>query len=57
MHVIAEQGPCVAESGTFQQQLAKAIEKSVPITLISKDHPPFDPSNYYMVQRPWSVYS
>jgi len=55
--VIAEQSPCVAGSGTFQQQLAQAIKKSVPITIVSKDHPPFDPSDDYMVQRSCSVYS
>ncbi|MFO7601899.1 MAG: hypothetical protein R6X27_19130 [Candidatus Desulfacyla sp.] len=40
-----------------QQQLAQAIKKSVPITIVSKNHPPFDPSDDDMVQRPCSVYS
>jgi hypothetical protein len=57
MHVIAEQGPCVAGSETSQQQLAQAIKKSVPIAVVPKDHPPLDPSDDYMVQRPRSVYS
>jgi hypothetical protein len=39
------------------QRLAKPIEKSVPITIISKEHPPFDPSDDYMVQGTWSIYS
>jgi len=57
MHVIAQQGPCVARSGTSEQQVAKAIKKSVPITVASKDYPPFDPSNDNVMQRRWCVYS
>lgn len=57
MHMIAEQRPCVAGSGTSQQQLAKAIKKSVPITIFSKDRLPFDPSDDNVMQRPCSVYS
>jgi hypothetical protein len=57
MSVLAEQCPSVTGSATSQQQLAKAIDKGVPISIISKDHPPFDTSDNNMMQRPRSVYS
>jgi hypothetical protein len=57
MCMIAEQGPCIARRGTSQQQIAESLKKSVPITTVAKDHSLFDPSDDYMVQRPWSVYS
>jgi hypothetical protein len=57
MSVIAEQGPRVTGGGASQQQLAKPINKVVPISIISEDYPLFDPPDNNMVERPWSVYS
>jgi hypothetical protein len=57
MKMIAKQGPCVAGSGTSNQQFAKALKKSIAIAVVSKDGFPFDSSDDYMVQRPWSIYS
>jgi len=57
MRVIAKQCPCVAGSGTPNQQFVQALNKIIAIAIVSKDHPPFDPPDDYMMQGPWSIYS
>ena len=57
MAMIAQQRPRIAGSGAFQQDTAKPIEKGLPIFIVPEDHPSFDSSNDYVVERPWGVYS
>jgi len=50
MYMIGNQSPCVAKRSGLQYDRPKPFEKIVPVMVIAKYHPAFDPSSNDVVQ-------